>query len=86
MHNEDDYPDPFLFNPERFLDKSDSSKEAFLRDPRDFTFGLGRRRCPGAAIGNAAVYLAVSGILSVFTVEPVSDNVPSIKFTKSLVS
>ena len=41
MHDEDMYPDPFTFNPERFL--KDGKLNPAVRDPRNIGFGFGRR-------------------------------------------
>jgi hypothetical protein len=41
MHDEDVYPDPFVFDPERFMGSSPQA------DPRECVFGFGRRVCAG---------------------------------------
>lgn len=45
MHDPQEYPDPFVFNPERFLPSKTGSP--MQPDPRSYAFGFGRRRCPG---------------------------------------
>jgi cytochrome P450 len=61
-----------------------------LPDPRNFTFGIGRRRCPGAPIANAAIYLAVTGVLAVYSIEPAPEEGSKLElpfeFTKSTIS
>lgn len=42
MRDEKLYPNPDIFNPERFLDEVDLQTEA-KRDPRNYVFGFGRR-------------------------------------------
>ena len=37
LHNPDLYPDPFVFNPDRFMGPNPQ------RDPKEFAFGYGRR-------------------------------------------
>lgn len=41
MHDEEMYPNPETFNPERFLSANPEP------DPRKWVFGFGRRVCPG---------------------------------------
>ena len=41
LHNEDDYPDPFVFKPERFI--KDGQINPNIRDPAMIAFGFGRR-------------------------------------------
>lgn len=41
LHDEDVYPDPFAFKPDRFLKDGQINKE--IRDPGRAAFGFGRR-------------------------------------------
>ena len=41
LHNEDDYPDPSVFKPERFI--KDGQLDPNVRDPAMIAFGFGRR-------------------------------------------
>jgi cytochrome P450 len=43
MHNENVYPDPFLFRPERFLGVSENTTSGFPYHPSAYVFGFGRR-------------------------------------------
>jgi len=42
MHDENEYPDPYKFNPERFLN-ADGTLRKDVKDPINFVFGFGRR-------------------------------------------
>jgi hypothetical protein len=42
LHNEDVYPDPFTFNPDRFIGK-DGNIDKSTRDPAHACWGFGRR-------------------------------------------
>ncbi len=41
LHDEDDYPDPMAFRPERFL--KEGKLDTSVRDPSQMAFGFGRR-------------------------------------------
>jgi cytochrome P450 len=41
LRDEEVYPDPTVFNPDRFIKDGVMNKE--IRDPRDIVFGFGRR-------------------------------------------
>ncbi|RYO47914.1 hypothetical protein AA0116_g12856 [Alternaria tenuissima] len=64
------YPDPLKFNPDRYLDDSlSSAKSARLADPRlrdHWTFGVGRRICPGILVAQREIWLAVTKMLWAF--------------------
>lgn len=44
LHDSSTYPEPFHFNPDRFIAEGDRPAEP---DPRQYVFGYGRRVCPG---------------------------------------
>ncbi|KAJ3484381.1 hypothetical protein NLI96_g5681 [Meripilus lineatus] len=80
-HNEERYPDSFAFNPDRYLgDDLSCAESAKLPDvmQRDhWTFGAGRRICPGLAVAERELWLAISCLLWSFTIheipgEPIS--------------
>jgi len=68
--NPDRYPNPEVFWPERFesfpLSSSEyiNSSDSLLRD--HYTFGAGRRSCPGLVIADIDLFLSVSKILWAF--------------------
>ncbi|KAJ7239357.1 cytochrome P450 oxidoreductase [Mycena rebaudengoi] len=59
-HNPDNYRDPMAFNPERFLGDSPEL------DPAEYTFGFGRRRCPGIEVAESTVFIIIATCLAVF--------------------
>lgn len=64
--NDDDFPEPHSFRPERFLIERNY--------PGTFghsAFGWGRRVCPGMHLGSASVSINIARILWGFDVKPV---------------
>ncbi|KAJ3488147.1 hypothetical protein NLI96_g3052 [Meripilus lineatus] len=64
--NEDVYPEPEVFRPERFLDLTKTELDNI--DPKDFTFGFGRRVCPGRWIAEDVVFLLTSRLISTMNI------------------
>ncbi|OJJ42336.1 hypothetical protein ASPZODRAFT_162256 [Penicilliopsis zonata CBS 506.65] len=70
-HDETVYHDPMQFKPERFLSSDSSGPE---QDPHSLVFGFGRRVCPGRALADANIFLAIAQSLAVFRIsKPVRD-------------
>lgn len=57
------YYSPFEFRPERFLGPKPE------QDPREFTFGSGRRICPGIDMADAMLMAVIPAVLAVFDIE-----------------
>ncbi|KAJ3894816.1 cytochrome P450 [Lentinula edodes] len=81
LHNEEDYPEPHLFNPSRFLD-SNGQIDPAIKDPATPVFGFGRRVCPGKHIALDLLWIAIASILTSFSIEPGSDYEDSETFVK----
>ena len=74
MHDEETYPDPFVFNPERYLDAQGNLRKLDkLEDPSFVAFGLGRRICPGMHLADATMFLYIASILHTFRIEKALD-------------
>jgi len=65
LYNEDDYPDPSAFKPERFIDK-DGQLDPNVRDPAMIAFGFGRRLCPGNHLAISTLWLTAASVLATF--------------------
>ncbi|KXN84365.1 O-methylsterigmatocystin oxidoreductase [Leucoagaricus sp. SymC.cos] len=65
------YPKPDLFQPERHLNTHTSPAEDDQRpvERNDWTFGAGRRICPGEGLSERVMFLAVSHTLWAFTIQ-----------------
>ncbi|PIL24645.1 cytochrome P450 [Ganoderma sinense ZZ0214-1] len=70
FHDPTLYVDPMVFNPERFIASPGKAAE---RDPRDFAFGFGRRKCPGIFFAEASIFATVAQTLAVYTISKAVD-------------
>jgi cytochrome P450 len=71
------FPNPREFNPDRYKDDFQSLGESAANpDPaaRDqFTFGAGRRICPGIHVAERSLFLGISRMLWAFDIKPALD-------------
>ncbi|KAI0820804.1 cytochrome P450 [Trametes gibbosa] len=67
QHDDALYPDPFIFSPERFETKPDAAPAP---DSYNYSFGFGRRRCPGVHFADQALWLACAALLACFDITP----------------
>ncbi|KAI1816873.1 putative cytochrome P450 [Poronia punctata] len=80
IHNDPNrYPDPHRFDPDRYKDDRQSFFEAATTNDeskRDhFTFGAGRRICPGIHVAERSLFLGISRLLWAFEFKrPVDDD------------
>ncbi|KAJ4477816.1 cytochrome P450 [Lentinula edodes] len=72
LHDEEDYSEPDLFKPSRFLD-ADGKIDPKVKDPTIPAFGFGRRVCPGKHMALASLWIVVASILACYSIEPELD-------------
>ncbi|KAF8910457.1 cytochrome P450 [Gymnopilus junonius] len=76
-HNEERYPDSYVFKPERYLGDDlgcgESAKLANVMDRDHWTFGAGRRICPGLPAAERELWLAISRLLWAYKFEALPD-------------
>ncbi|KAG5634702.1 hypothetical protein H0H81_001059, partial [Sphagnurus paluster] len=82
------YPDPFTFNPDRFM--KDGKLNPDIKDPSSATFGFGRRICPGREMALDSIWITVALMVATLDIsKPVDDNgevvEPSGEFSSSVV-
>lgn len=88
LHDESAYPEPQLFNPDRFL--KDGQLNPDVRDPAVAAFGFGRRICAGQALATDTLWIIIASILAAFEISPAVDEngeniIPAEDFTPGLV-
>lgn len=66
LHDEQVYPDPLVFNPDRFM--KDGKIDPEVLDPTVAAFGFGRRVCPGRYMAFESMWIAVASTLAVCTI------------------
>lgn len=72
LHDEQHYPDPDTFNPDRHIMIGPDGKMKINPDvmaPENIVFGFGRRECPGQHMAYASVWATVALTLSAFRIE-----------------
>ncbi|KAF9013081.1 cytochrome P450 [Cyathus striatus] len=72
LNDEDTYPNPSAFNPDRFLDVNGKLNPDVM-DSSAAAFGFGRRVCPGRHVAFASVWLAVASILATYNISKYVD-------------
>ncbi|KIK64178.1 hypothetical protein GYMLUDRAFT_241366 [Collybiopsis luxurians FD-317 M1] len=88
LHDENVYPDPHSFKPERFIGEDGNINPA-VKDPESALFGFGRRICPGRFMASSCIWMAVASMLTVLDIaKPVDKNgnviEPSYEFISSM--
>ncbi|KAJ3484835.1 hypothetical protein NLI96_g5365 [Meripilus lineatus] len=71
LHNEEIYPEPTRFYPERYL--SDGERDPSVRDPASILFGFGRRVCPGRFMAKDIIWITIASILHVYDIHKERD-------------
>ena len=84
--NEEVYPEPEEFMPERFWGKMDSEAARQV----SAVFGFGRRVCPGKAFAESSMFLLMSNIVATMDLTKALDEAgnpitPSVEFGKSAI-
>jgi hypothetical protein len=70
LHDPNVYPEPEVFNPERFLNRDGTLRE----DPTlASVFGFGKRICPGKHLVDVTLFIFAATVLSVFDIAEGSD-------------
>ncbi|KAF5311388.1 hypothetical protein D9758_018949 [Tetrapyrgos nigripes] len=79
LHDENLYPDPLTFNPDRFLKTESqrgapSAKHPLNPDPELYAFGFGRRICPGRHLALDTSWLVLACLLATCSITRISSD------------
>ncbi|OCH90315.1 cytochrome P450 [Obba rivulosa] len=73
MHyDESRYPSPRKFDPERFLQAGETLTQESLTEGH-YSFGFGRRRCPGQYMATKTIWIGLTRLLWAFDILPALD-------------
>ncbi|KAJ5334140.1 uncharacterized protein N7506_007923 [Penicillium brevicompactum] len=86
-HDPEVYENPSVFDPERFLNNSNSNP---VPDPSNVSFGFGRRICPGRLVADISLFLTIAHTLAVFNItKPLREDgrtaEPNVDFTPGII-
>ncbi|KAF5346775.1 hypothetical protein D9756_010419 [Leucocoprinus leucothites] len=74
LHDEELFPEPYTFKPERFMKDGQLMTDIPLDPAESVTFGFGRRICPGAHLVHPILFLAAASTLALFDIVPELDS------------
>ncbi|KAI0659817.1 cytochrome P450 [Cubamyces menziesii] len=71
LHDDERYPEPDTFKPERFLKNGQIDEDVL--DPGSVVFGFGRRFCPGKHFADDTIFINIASVLHAFDIMPALD-------------
>ncbi|TKR64303.1 hypothetical protein L596_024862 [Steinernema carpocapsae] len=69
FRNEEIFPYPERFNPERFLDE----KNGKLQQQKMIPFGVGRRACMGEGLAKTEIFLIIANLFKTYKITPATE-------------
>ncbi|CAL2043256.1 unnamed protein product [Caenorhabditis brenneri] len=80
MLDEKVFPDPYTFNPDRFIDENGKLKKIDELVP----FSVGKRQCLGEGLARMELFLFIANFFNRYHISPSAAGPPSIDKTKEL--
>jgi len=70
--DEEIYPDPYTFKPERFLEGIDQITQR-QKNVKNCVFGYGRRQCPGINLADSSLWLLIVSMVAILNIKKAVD-------------
>ncbi|THG97275.1 hypothetical protein EW026_g4689 [Hermanssonia centrifuga] len=88
LRNDELYPNPDAFIPERYEAETDDATKK-RKDPRQYVFGFGRRRCPGVHLIEDSLWIVMATMMATLDItKPIDENgrviQPNVSFDNSV--
>ncbi|KAE9390448.1 cytochrome P450 [Gymnopus androsaceus JB14] len=72
FHDETKFPDPYTFNPDRYICAADGQLNLGVMEPTS-GFGFGRRACPGRHMALSTIWITIASVLAVYDISNALD-------------
>ncbi|KAE9394854.1 cytochrome P450 [Gymnopus androsaceus JB14] len=72
LHDEKNFPDPYTFNPDRYICAADGRLNLDVMEPTS-GFGFGRRICPGIHMAYSTIWITIASVLAVYDISNALD-------------
>ncbi|CAP22547.1 Protein CBG01255, partial [Caenorhabditis briggsae] len=80
MLDEEVFPDPYKFNPDRFIDENGKLKKVEVLCP----FSVGKRQCLGEGLASMELFLLVANFVNRYKIKPYVHGLPSLDKSKNV--
>ena len=72
-NNSTNFPQPEVFDPERYLSLDANGQVKFVANPKVIQFQLGKRRCPAEGMAKLQIKIVLHKLLEKYEISPVSE-------------
>ncbi|KAJ7163889.1 cytochrome P450 [Mycena crocata] len=90
LHDPLHYPNPFKFDPDRYIDTTFNQSQNINANP-ELAFGFGRRMCPGRFLALDSIWIVIASTLSCYRIgkslnDQGRETEPRVEYTTGLIS